>query len=321
MATAKDAINLGRLNFILRQQEGAERTLTLSLSPKKEIFATFPSPRWDKRSEIKQQPSTNFAHKLDEAVYATTACTRLYLRPVELQLRLALGFTPIRLAVLLCWQVWIRRSTGVGISWALSGESGRRPAGTAIQPLIVSSQRCRRINTTRATRSDGRLVCAFAEQTPFCRSARKSTTQCAALPHQPCSRRPNIAQKEATASSSLLLGPNPSHHPPQCGTYILSLLFILPGRLLIRKIYASYHFSLCAPFRTRSSYSGTLCWKHQIKHTKGHLKPGKLVKTVTFAAAFSANRLVILQSCSNRRNFRKLGEWGVLPVSVLAIYI
>lgn len=31
--------------------------------------------------------------------------------------------------------------------------------------------------------------------------------------------------KEATASSSLLLGPNPSHHPPQCSTYTVHSLF------------------------------------------------------------------------------------------------
>lgn len=74
--------------------------------------------------------SRKLLHPTDEAVYVTTSCARLYLRPVELQLCLALGFAPIRLAVLLCWQVWIRRSTGVGISWALSGESGRRTAGT-----------------------------------------------------------------------------------------------------------------------------------------------------------------------------------------------
>lgn len=51
---------------------------------------------------IKRQHRALTAHKL---VYVSRPCTRLYLGPVELQLRLALGLTPIRLAVLLCRQV------------------------------------------------------------------------------------------------------------------------------------------------------------------------------------------------------------------------
>lgn len=93
--------------------------------------------------KLQHQTLTPTVVKLDEAVYVTAPCTRLYLGPVELQLCLALGFAPIRLAVLLCWQVWIRRSTGVGISRALSGESGRRTAGTpfsGINHLILQPQ-------------------------------------------------------------------------------------------------------------------------------------------------------------------------------------
>ena len=43
----------------------------------------------------------------------------LYLGSVELLLSLALGLAPIRLAVLLRWQLWIRRPAGVWIRRAL----------------------------------------------------------------------------------------------------------------------------------------------------------------------------------------------------------
>lgn len=169
--------------------------------------------------KLQHQTLTPTVHKLDEAVYVTTSCTRLYLRPVELQLCLALGFAPIRLAVLLCWQVWIRRSTGVGISWALSGESGRRTAGT---PFSVTNHLISSHLISQPHQHDPGDAWSAQTKANACVSLQELTgspRQCSALPHQPCSPRPNIAQKEATASSSLLLGPNPFHQPPQCGTY------------------------------------------------------------------------------------------------------
>lgn len=147
----------------------------------------------------------------------------------------------------------------------------------------------------------------------FCRSSRKSTTQCSALPHQPCSPRPNIAQKEQRLPLLSCLAPIHPFNPHSAAHIHHYSLFILPGRLLISKIYASYHFSLYAPFRTCFSNGCTLCWKQQIKHRKEQLKPGKVVKTVTFAAAFSRNLWVTRQSWSNGKENGKLrGKFQLL---------
>lgn len=129
-----------------------------------------------------------------------------YLSSVELLLCLAFGFTPIRLAVLLGWQVWIRRSTGIRISRPLSGhnhieinsfctssaktseeqnwEQKHRPAVFAALICVVF---CR----LSACRCACKYVCAF--MTEFMWGSMK---QCTALPHQLSYDRPNIAQRK-----------------------------------------------------------------------------------------------------------------------------
>lgn len=166
---------------------------------------------------------TPIVHKRDEAVYVSTSCTRPYLRPVELQLCLALGFTPIRLAVLLCWQVWIRRSTGVGISRALSGESGRRrTAGTPFPVINHLISSCSHTNTTQVMRDQLRptLICLFlCWASAVLRELTQIYNTMLCSPTPAMFSETKYSTKGATASSSLLLGPNPSLQPPQCSTY------------------------------------------------------------------------------------------------------
>lgn len=181
----------------------------------------------------------------------------VYLSSVELLLCLALGFTPIRLAVLLCWQVWIRWSTGVRISRPLSGKSDMI---LVTQCLITESHEDHPV-MLRLLRLY--YCCLFFHLLlPFsvCLSAGVHANMCLySWTHScvciyntmRCSPTPAIfweakySTKEARASSSLLLGPNPFHHPPQCSIYTSFIpLFILQGHLLISKIYGGYHFSL-----------------------------------------------------------------------------
>lgn len=72
-----------------------------------------------------------------------------------------------------------------------------------------------------------------------------STTQCAALPHQPSSGRPNIAQRRQLLPLLSCLAPIHSIIPHSAAhIHPLLPMFVLQGHLLISKIYAGYHFSL-----------------------------------------------------------------------------
>lgn len=92
----------------------------------------------------------NFGILTYETVCSSFHHCTTYLSSVELQLCLALGFTPIRLAVLLCWQVWIRRSTGVRISRALSGESGRWVEKLELKISLHTFRSSNPANTTKS---------------------------------------------------------------------------------------------------------------------------------------------------------------------------